>query len=1460
VVASPIDAEPDVAESVPGNSVGSGPVLAEAIESQAEAAETYHVEDVLQFLRSRSIAFCEKNPGLAKSLLDMPGLFMPDSDLEFCFQCERKFTIIHRRHHCRICGILFCSKCSALKITLPPCFRHGTAPVRVCEACYEFSRVRGTGCGNMDDTGILTPAVVHAAICHFKPVDHTAETRRARDTVREACRFFAFDFDAQPHKITRAAVKKAYMNKLRDAHPDTQHRSQNASETFGNTADPSIATVKAHFATVSDYLDEQESGGGTHGPDNITRALVTANTDVCTVCLRAFKGPKIVSRHHCRRCGQAVCTECSPDFRPLPEYGFTEPVRQCSACVEDPDRFSAFATRNTVLALTDQVYPKGCEFLGEVLPAVNVVANDVLSAQLRPNGLGPRAALMAAMAKKSENGESDATAAQMKAQAAQPPETVFMIKLWYASPSMASAVSVVPKPEDSGGNSNLVLPTPADVGVEDHQDTFCFEVERTLADFQWLVKQLIIAGHSPKRLPPLLDALQPPRHGSKNSAANLKFYATQAGALNTFVRALMCHPILRDDLWIWLFVGIRRSDLVAVQEVCAQSNAKKSKCKQVPVCDTTRLLLPPFEHYFNDVLHWVAFQIQKNMFQRVNNQLKHRLAAAADRCERSLYRSTARRDRRHMCRSAIDEIQAMKKRSEARLKACTEELHREQKRLQRQRQTPLLQWNDRTEDVHAHKLANDERREDRRSFEQLKAQFEACAEAWRQEKQELDNDQEEWNSHKDPWVPALHRWMLEKCQRAFPAVDESDAETMLMVSELQYANDFFHDESAAFFDKVRDEEASIENEIIRLQQDAEHEMTQMARALQQGEYETDRKSWREIINFSKADNDDDSDSKDGLSGVGWWRLEDDMFALCEETREQEMLLRVEKEKAIEKDLSSREEALRARIQQQLQRKVVRKTRAEDASHRAEICARWRDGLASLDKSIAGVTSRTEERIEISEDERLCQQNASPLILKFEGAEGRALDRRTDHATLEQCDVSVNQQISAVRSSKETLTRIDMTLRWERATHANDIRLNEEGNPRTVHESEKVSQVDPADKFHTQVLERRSVVDELLLQECKNLQSELSDLDEESPAIAVEQQDLDAELIATDKSLQSIRNALSLLSKEKAVDEAQETCRREKLEAFHNLLNVCQSGQNRQARAIDAAIGSVAAATDKVRLESKVCHEILNAHKARLDEYNDISRRLEVRIGQHQRCLQEQESAGPEHRLFHEGMPLMHKIWKEQKKLVERGLKDSHKQLGSLKKIQDKVLNAKDDPASPAASLALVQQAGALTIAHERPRCHAQLLERWQDYLDAKERAENDSALLTVHDNTFFAGFNTEVQRYRERDRRLDSSFQSLVGAGNLLSEEVQELETVLHEATGALSCAEGPAADVPMALLHSEEDLVRRQHALRQEKESRIDARFRHVERVRTWSHLSLPATAICVLPRLCSVILLACR
>ncbi|XP_011694487.1 PREDICTED: 1-phosphatidylinositol 3-phosphate 5-kinase-like [Wasmannia auropunctata] len=58
--------------------------------------------------------------------------WMPDSVSKQCYECGERFTTFRRRHHCRVCGQIFCSKCCSDQI---PGKIMGCTDLRVCTYC-----------------------------------------------------------------------------------------------------------------------------------------------------------------------------------------------------------------------------------------------------------------------------------------------------------------------------------------------------------------------------------------------------------------------------------------------------------------------------------------------------------------------------------------------------------------------------------------------------------------------------------------------------------------------------------------------------------------------------------------------------------------------------------------------------------------------------------------------------------------------------------------------------------------------------------------------------------------------------------------------------------------------------------------------------------------------------------------------------------------------------------------------------------------------------------------------------------------------------------------------------------------------------------------------------------------------------------------------------------------------------
>lgn len=67
----------------------------------------------------------------------VPPQWMPDSCAAACKGCGMQFRpVVRLRHHCRLCGLIFCHQCSSQKLLLPPKFGQ-QEPQRVCNRCFD---------------------------------------------------------------------------------------------------------------------------------------------------------------------------------------------------------------------------------------------------------------------------------------------------------------------------------------------------------------------------------------------------------------------------------------------------------------------------------------------------------------------------------------------------------------------------------------------------------------------------------------------------------------------------------------------------------------------------------------------------------------------------------------------------------------------------------------------------------------------------------------------------------------------------------------------------------------------------------------------------------------------------------------------------------------------------------------------------------------------------------------------------------------------------------------------------------------------------------------------------------------------------------------------------------------------------------------------------------------------------
>jgi len=64
-------------------------------------------------------------------------VWIPDEHVEKCPICNAKFSLVFRKHHCRLCGNVICKNCSDFKIIIRAL---GDKPQKICVNCHSVKQ------------------------------------------------------------------------------------------------------------------------------------------------------------------------------------------------------------------------------------------------------------------------------------------------------------------------------------------------------------------------------------------------------------------------------------------------------------------------------------------------------------------------------------------------------------------------------------------------------------------------------------------------------------------------------------------------------------------------------------------------------------------------------------------------------------------------------------------------------------------------------------------------------------------------------------------------------------------------------------------------------------------------------------------------------------------------------------------------------------------------------------------------------------------------------------------------------------------------------------------------------------------------------------------------------------------------------------------------------------------------
>ncbi|CAI5743433.1 unnamed protein product [Hyaloperonospora brassicae] len=78
------------------------------------------------------------------------GRWLDDAAARVCGKCARGFSLVNRRHHCRVCGEIFCHACSRTRLVLATSADEIPRRQRVCDVCVGRTSMRPPRCESDD--------------------------------------------------------------------------------------------------------------------------------------------------------------------------------------------------------------------------------------------------------------------------------------------------------------------------------------------------------------------------------------------------------------------------------------------------------------------------------------------------------------------------------------------------------------------------------------------------------------------------------------------------------------------------------------------------------------------------------------------------------------------------------------------------------------------------------------------------------------------------------------------------------------------------------------------------------------------------------------------------------------------------------------------------------------------------------------------------------------------------------------------------------------------------------------------------------------------------------------------------------------------------------------------------------------------------------------------------------------
>ena len=200
-----------------------------------------------------------------------PTYWVANREAGSCCECQRRFSAGESKHHCRVCGGIFCGACSNHFIPVPE-LGWGAEPVRVCRQCYLKRETHPTPDTLQSESEDDFALIEHPSVTEPLPPgpQGTVTARKVGEGLQSVLSFVS----------SAAGIPKSYITDM---------------------------SRPSYWVSDTDITE-------------------------CYLCRECFTAER--PRHHCRACGQGFCDKCSSKQKPVPNRGWEYPVRVCDTCAD----------------------------------------------------------------------------------------------------------------------------------------------------------------------------------------------------------------------------------------------------------------------------------------------------------------------------------------------------------------------------------------------------------------------------------------------------------------------------------------------------------------------------------------------------------------------------------------------------------------------------------------------------------------------------------------------------------------------------------------------------------------------------------------------------------------------------------------------------------------------------------------------------------------------------------------------------------------------------------------------------------------------------------------------------------------------------------------------------------------------------------------------------------------------